>query len=320
LNKLRIAHIGAGGFATHFIFPQLGLHPVEPVAVCDVVEQRSIDAQRRFGFARAYTDFRLMCEQEQLDAALVTVGGQGHYEIARELLCRRIPTYLQKPPAATGEQTRELIYLAEETGTVCHVGFNLRYSVALRRAREIIASNEFGVLTLLVYRYGLVSGRTWRDAVIEQHCHAFDSVIYLAGKVNVVEVALGSADTAHSYAVLLKFANGAVGTINFTQGQTPSKEFIYFEATGENGHFLTCHDGNLVYRRGPAGQPDEFYTVGHYGFLPNLYWLGYVADVANFVSAVNGTEPDASPIASTLDTMSLAEEVYRRLRQEGAPE
>jgi len=320
MSKLRIGHIGAGGFATTFIFPQLWAHAVEPVAVCDVVEERAATAQRRFGFASAYTDFRQMCDREALDAVLVTVGGQGHYEIGRELLQRRVPLYLQKPPAATADQTRELAELAARHGTLCHVGFNLRYSMGLRRARKIIAGEEFGRLSLLVYRYGLVSGRTWRDAVLEQHCHAFDSVLYLGGPVAGVEVRLGLADAARSYAVIVSFAGGAVGTINFASGQTPDKEFLYFEATGEGSHFLTCHDGDLVYRRGPAGEADEHYRAGYYGAMPSLRWFGYLGDLANFLAAARGTEEDEVPIADTVATMALAEDVYNQLRQEGGPE
>lgn len=320
MNSLRIGHIGAGGFARTFVFPQLLLHDVEPVAVCDVAEERAAAAVRQAGFARAYTDFREMCDKEDLDAVTVTVGGQGHYELGRELLRRGVSLYLQKPPAATAEQAAELAALADETGTLCHVGFNLRYSMALRRAREIAASEEFGRMTLLVYRYGLVSGRTWRDAVLEQHCHAYDSVLYLGGEVTGLEVRLGLANSARSYAVLARFAGGAVGTINFTSGQMPDKEFVYFELTGENGHFLTCHDGDLVYHAGPAGSPDEVYTIGYYGHMPNLRWYGYIDDLANFLGAVRGIEEDRSPIASTVATMTLAEDVYRRLREEGGPE
>ena len=319
MSKLRIGHIGAGGFATTFIFPQLWAHAVEPVAVCDVVEERAATAQRRFGFASAYTDFRQMCDREALDAVLVTVGGQGHYEIGRELLQRRVPLYLQKPPAATADQTRELAELAARHGTLCHVGFNLRYSMGLRRARKIIAGEEFGRLSLLVYRYGLVSGRTWRDAVLEQHCHAFDSVLYLGGPVAGVEVRLGLADAARSYAVIVSFAGGAVGTINFASGQTPDKEFLYFEVTGK-GTFLHSHGcSEVAWLRAQPGpwwrdpQPDYSFRRGAYGGLGNLETMGYVSDVANFLAAVKGEEPDRSPVGSTIGTMGLCEEILRQI-------
>jgi myo-inositol 2-dehydrogenase/D-chiro-inositol 1-dehydrogenase len=320
VDRVRAGFIGTGGFPNIFFFPQLSLHAVEPVAVCDIVEERAVDAQRRFGFAAAYTDFHEMLDSERLDAIFVAIGGQAHYEIARELLPRRIPLYLQKPPSSTSAQAAELTAFAAEHATLCHVGFNLRYSVAHRHAREIMESAAFGRVSLVLFRYGLMIPGTWRFAMAEQHVHAFDSLLFLGGPVTEVRAMPGLTDGARSYAALLKFESGAVGALSFTSGQSDSKEFTYFEVTGENQNFLTCHDFDLVYRRGGAGAADEVYTRGNYGHLPNLHWLGYHDDVANFLAAIRGLEDDRSPVATTVATMALCEEVYKQLREAGAPE
>ena len=320
MDRIRVGFIGTGGFPNIFFFPQLAMHPVENVAVCDVVEERALDAQRRFGFAAAYTDFHDMLDREKLDAIFVAIGGQAHYEVARELLPLRIPLYLQKPPSSTSAQATELAALAAEHDCLCHVGFNLRYSVAHRRAREIMADPAFGPPSLVIFRYGLMQPGTWHSAMSEQHIHAYDSILDIGGPITGVRAMLGRPDEPRSYAAALKFASGAAGTINFTSGQSDSKEFTYFEVTGAGQNFLTCHDFDLVYRRGGAGAADEVYSRGNYGHLPNLQWLGYHGDVANFLAAVQGIEEDQSPVASTIATMALCEEVYKQLREDGAPE
>jgi hypothetical protein len=51
---------------------------------------------------------------------------------------------------------------------------------------------------------------------------------------------------------------------------------------------------------------------GPYGYDP-LETLGYVGDMDNFIAAVKGTAPDASPIASTIGTMAVCEELLRQV-------
>ena len=47
MDRVRIGYIGAGNFTNHFIYPQLHRHPVELVAVCDLIEEKAKRAQLR---------------------------------------------------------------------------------------------------------------------------------------------------------------------------------------------------------------------------------------------------------------------------------
>jgi len=316
---LRIAHIGAGAFSNGYIFPQLEHHSIRLVALCDLVRAKADAAARRYGFEAIYEDFREMLEAEKPDAVICIGGPQVHYEVGKEVLARGFPLYVQKSPAPTAEATREMADIAEKAGVVCHVGFNIRNSEARLRAREIAAREEFGPVALVVVRYGLVSGQTLQDAVMDQHCHAFDLARQLGGEVREMAVKRGTVVGDRGYVAALAFETGAVGTLNFTSGQIPSKEFLYFEVTGTDGHFLTCHDFNLTYRS--AAAPDEIHTVGNFaGRLRDLTWLGYVGDLGNFFDAVRGVAEDRAPIADTAKTMELCEEAYRQLREQGAEE
>ena len=316
---LRIAYIGAGNFSTRFIYPQWARHEVELAAVCDLVQEKAELAARRFGFARVYTDFVEMLERERPDAVFCVGGPAVHYPVGLEVLRRGYPLYIQKPPAETAEQVRCLARAAAEAGRVCHVGFNLRSAPAVRRATEVMASAEFGAVNLVSVRYGLISGPTWQFAIRDQHSHAIDLLQALAGPVTLEAVVAGTVPDTRSYAALLKAESGAVCALTFTSEQTPQKEFLYFEATGQRGHWLRAHDMELLYRR-PAGEGDEWLSRGFYGSDPTLDWYGYVADVANFLAAVRGEEEDGSPVAQSVATLALIEEIYASLREQGVPE
>jgi len=315
MDRVRIGYIGAGNFTNRFIYPQLHRHPVELVAVCDLIEEKAKRAQQQYGFQRIYTDFQKMCDDEQLDALFCVGGPKIHYEVGMEVLKFGLPLYVQKSPAPTARQTQEMTDLAEQKGVVCHVGFNIRSSAMVQKAKGIVEGEEFGKPNLMILRYGLVSGRTVRDAVIDQHCHATDTLRYLMGEVESAHAVWGKCPKTREYVVALRFQSGAVGTLNFTSEQIPHKEFIYFEITGERGHFLTCHDGQLTYRR---PEDDIQCTRGFYGVQIGLEWFGYVADVANYIDAVRGVAVDRSPIASAVGSMELCEDIYQQLQKEGA--
>lgn len=316
-SPLRLAYIGAGNFSNAFMYPQLRAHPVELAAVCDLQEEKAKLAASQYGFQRVYTDFRRMLKEVVPDAVICVGGPKVHYEVGREVLRAGFPLYIQKSPAPSAAQTRELAALAAAEGVVCHVGFNLRHCVAVRQARRLM-QEDFGPLTLAIIRYGLVSGATLRDAVMDQHCHAYDTLIHLAGDVMDVAVRVASVAGKRGYVVAARLANGAVATLNFTSEQDSSQEFFYFELTGVGGHTLYSHDFDLLYRQPDA--PQQYFRRGAFTAdrLADLRWMGYVGDVANFLAAVRKTEPDLSPVTDSVATMALCEEVYRQLQEQGA--
>ena len=322
LNRrpLRLAYIGAGGFTNGYMFPQLKVHALELVGVCDLVAEKAQAAAAQYGFAAVYTDYHRMLEETRPEAVICVGGPKVHYEVGREVLKLGYPLYIQKSPAPTAAQTRELADLAAERGLVCHVGLNLRQAQVVRAARDIMGREEFGPTTLVMVRYGLVSGATLKDAVYDQHCHAFDLLRDLGGNVLDLRARVGDVSGARSYCAAVRFTSGAVGTVNFTSGQIINKEFVYFEVTGTNGHFLFSHDFDLRYRRLEGA--DEVHEIGNFagGALRDLNWVGYVDDLENFLQAVRGEQPDGAPVADAVKTMELCEETYRQLREQGSEE
>lgn len=316
-HPLRLAYIGAGGFSNGFMYPQLRAHQVTLAAVCDLAEEKAKLAAAQYGFEGVYTDFRRMLDEVQPEAVICVGGPKVHYEVGRQVLQAGFPLYVQKSPAPSSEQTQELADLAATAGVVCHVGFNLRQSEAVRQARQFM-SEGFGPLTLAIVRYGLVSGRTLEDAVMDQHCHAYDTLRHLAGEVEDVEVQVATVSGLRAYVVAARMTSGAVATLNFTSEQPAAQEFFYFEMTGSQGHVLYSHDFDLRCRRPGASETYLRRGVFTGDRLADLRWLGYVQDVANFLAAVRGDEPDLSPIADAVPTMRLCEKVYRKLREQGA--
>lgn len=316
---MRIAYIGAGGFSSYFIHPQLELHEVELAGICDLDLQKAWAAQRKHGFINSYSDFRPMLETEKPDAVFCVGGPLVHHEVGMEVLDRGFPLYIQKPAAKTAALTRELAEMAKKRGVVCHVGFNMRNAPATLAAREIMTKDEWGKTLSGIFRYGLASTDSWNFNVIDQHCHIIDLARYLMGNVAEVKVIRTGIEGGRDYVVAVQFESGAVGSINMTSGQLFEKEFMSYEVTGTQSFFYS-HEGNeLRWRRAMPHpwwkdpQPDMVYGAGAFGFHVERTGFGYVGDVANFLAAVRGEEEDRSSVESTIGTMELGEEILRQM-------
>jgi myo-inositol 2-dehydrogenase/D-chiro-inositol 1-dehydrogenase len=301
------------------MFPQLQRHGLELAAVCDLDEKKALVAQQRYGFKKVYADFRKMLETEKPQAVFCVGGPKVHYEVGREVLDRGFPLYVQKSPAPSSAATKEMADIAVKRGVVCHVGFNIRSAPAIRQGKAITQVEEFGRPQMGVFRYGLCYGKTMVDVVMDQHCHLADLSRFFMGNVKTVKVIKSGIPNARDYVVALGFESGAVGTLNFTSGQIPEKEFTYIEVTGKDS-FLFSHDcTNLTWRRpfkGPwwkAPQADYVFGHGSYGGDPRLEIMGYIGDVANYLAAVKGEEADVSPVGSAIGTMELCEEILRQM-------
>ena len=66
-------------------------------------------------------------------------GLQGHFEIGLAAIERRLPVFMEKPPAPTAAQARRLAHAAQQHGVPVVVGFMKRYSTANRIAANIVA-------------------------------------------------------------------------------------------------------------------------------------------------------------------------------------
>ncbi|OGV66016.1 MAG: hypothetical protein A3K19_00370 [Lentisphaerae bacterium RIFOXYB12_FULL_65_16] len=316
---ITIVYIGAGNFTNACMFPQLRRHDVRLAAVCDLDEAKARAAQTKYGFEKVYTDFRVMLDEVKPQAVFCVGGPKVHYAIGMQVLERGFPLYVQKSPAPSSAATQEMAALAAKKNVVCHVGFNMRSSMAASQAKKILAGTDFGAPLLGVFRYGLTSGKTMADVVMDQHCHLVDTARFLLGDINAVTATPSGRAGARDYVATVRFASGAVGTLNFTSGQMPGKEFVYFEVTG-TGTFLCSHGccAALTWRRPVKGpwwqdpQADYVFEHGAYGYDP-LETIGYVGDVDNFIAAVKGTASDVSPVASTVGTMEVCEELLRQI-------
>jgi len=224
---LKIGFIGSGGIARGHVTALLKVPEVQLVAFSDVQEDRANRLCSETG-GRPYTDYLRMLDAEQLDAVYLCL--PPHVHGGPELACieRKLPFLVEKPLANSLETATEILGKVRRAGLVTAVGYMNRYRRSLQRGRELLKGRK--VTTIEGHWLGGTPGAPWwytkmqsGGQLNEQTTHVVDAAAYLVGRVTGV-YAIGAKgthpnppkgyDVEDATSVTLKFANGAIGTIN----------------------------------------------------------------------------------------------------------
>ena len=212
-HPLRVGFVGCGRHATTNLYPALRHAPAELVAVCARHRDHAERTARQFGARHAYEGWRAMLDSGGLDAVLVCGDPALHAEVAAEALRRGLAVWVEKPPAPTAAEAETLAQVAREAGRPLAVGFQKRfapaYVAAARRARR------WGDLAHVGITFAVGPARPdefRRDIAI----HALDLARLFGGEVARLTFERHEDGNGVTWAVALRFASGAVGTLTLS--------------------------------------------------------------------------------------------------------
>jgi myo-inositol 2-dehydrogenase / D-chiro-inositol 1-dehydrogenase len=230
-QPLRIGVIGAGRRGVAHARAAIGLG-ASLVAVADTDALRA--GRLAEGSARTYADAAEMLARERLDVVYVTSPPYLHREHTCAALAAGSHVLLEKPIALTMEEAREIGAAAAQTGRWVHVCQQHRYSLAADAARDRLAGRRVALVHAWLYRQtpdipGNWDRRWGGGHVVEWGIHYLDLCRYLLGEVEWVSATYSEQVLAgrpgwnnwDAYAVALRYACGAVGTLTSTYAAWP---------------------------------------------------------------------------------------------------
>ncbi|MFJ6569044.1 Gfo/Idh/MocA family protein [Streptomyces sp. NPDC091292] len=153
-RPIGVAVIGAGmagrahlnGYRAASTLYDAGLPEVRlvAVAVADAHEPFAVDAARRYGYARAETDWRAIADAPDIDAVSVVVANSLHREIVEALLAAGKHVLCEKPLAPSVADARAMVRAAEGSGLVAATGFTFRRSPAVSAIHRQVREGSLG--------------------------------------------------------------------------------------------------------------------------------------------------------------------------------
>ncbi|SDZ57280.1 Gfo/Idh/MocA family protein [Pseudomonas sp. NFIX28] len=224
-SPLRIALIGAGNMGQQHYQHLKTLTEARLCAVADPGPQAA-------GIADGwqvpyYPEYRRMLEQARPDAVIVANPNNLHVSTALDCLAAGVPVLLEKPVGVQLEEARELVAAVKASGVPVLVGHHRRHNPLIARAHELLRGGAVGRLTTVTALWQLHKPDSyfeipWRrepgaGMLLTNLIHDLDLLRHLCGEVRQVQAVTSNAVRGFANedcaAVLLQFANGALGSL-----------------------------------------------------------------------------------------------------------
>jgi UDP-N-acetylglucosamine 3-dehydrogenase len=237
---VRVAVIGVGSMGRNHARVYSELEGSTLVSVADVNGDQAADVAGTYG-ARAYTDYRKMLQQEDLDAVSVVVPTAQHKEVALVAIERGLGLLIEKPISSIVEAGEEIVALARKKNSKLMVGHIERFNPAVIELKKQLDKGRLGAIYRVhANRIGPFAPRI-RDVgvAMDLATHDLDIMFYLLGSQvdRAYAQTLSGIRTEYEdlFTATLSFSQGAVGTLD-VNWITPIKE-RWLSIIGEAGMF-----------------------------------------------------------------------------------
>jgi len=317
MSEPRLCIIGAGNLSTRRIYPYIGAAGAQLVGVCDLDAGKAARNARLWG-GTPYGNVDTMLDAERPDGVIVCVGPAQHAKLAPAIMRRGIPVYTEKPPALTADEALRVARVSKETGVLCTTAFKKRYAAAYSRAKEWLATFDPKDLYSISIDYASAQYPNADEAssfLLDFAIHAIDLIGHLFGDVAEVFCFSKGMD---AYAVSLRFANGATGSMNLTDGRSFGVPTEEVEITVRGGNFMTIHNSSawrITENGAPAEwrEPPTFVSGGDSGND-----TGHLAEIVDFLAAIREGRSTRSNIYESYKSMLLYEAIKTSAAQGAA--
>jgi predicted dehydrogenase len=306
------AHTNAMKKIPYMMYPPVAIPKL--VAISGRSEASVIEAMKRFGYQKYYTDWRKMVEDPEVQ--LVDNGGPNDTHAEPSILAAELGKHVlcEKPLARSAAEAKEMLEAVEKAGIKHMVAFNYRFVPAVRQIRNLIEQGALGQ----IYHFRAVylqewimphynTSMIWRTekkiagsgALGDLGAHIIDLAHYLVGGMKSVAAmtktfiperplpdgkGMGKVDVDDAFVASVEFENGAIGTLESSRCAGGHKNYNCFEINGEKGSLrFNLERMNELEAFWVSEQPKEtqgFHTVmvteGYHPWLGNWWPHGHI--------------------------------------------
>jgi UDP-N-acetyl-2-amino-2-deoxyglucuronate dehydrogenase len=329
---VRIAAIGCGRVAQHYrrILDSGVVSGWKMVGFCDVLAPRAQEFADHFD-ASAFTDLATMIEQSRPDLVLVLTPSGLHYAQTKVALERGLNVLVEKPITMRPSEARELVALAREKGLMYGVAFQNRLNPAIRCLQRAIEAKRFGRIVTATIRLRWCRQQayyedgwhgTWAQdggVINQQAIHHVDALNWLMGPVDSVCAAtanrMNHLEAEDTMVATVRFAGGALGTIEATTAARPEDFEASLSVVGEKGLALI---GGVALNKVETWRfvepaPEDVEAPQRFSQeVPNGYGLSHGPLLQQIIDALAaGSTLAPVPAEQALRTTELVHALYR---------
>ena len=212
--------------------------------------------RRAYGFARATDEWQALVNDPRVEAVVIATPQEFHRQIAEAAFALGKPVFCEKPLGASLDDSAAMVAAAEASGVANMVGFNYIRTPASQYARALIAAGEIGEITWFRGEHtedfyaDPQAPATWRTTGMANGTmgdlapHMVNAALALMGPITRV---MAEVETVHKTRpggevtnddhaqMMVRFENGAMGSMYFSRIATGRKMGYAYEITGTKG-------------------------------------------------------------------------------------
>lgn len=314
---MRIGLAGAGRIGAFHAATLQQLDAVAEVVIADAQPGTADRVAGELGL-RAVADIDALFAAG-IDGLVVATATPGHAALLRKGVAAGVPTFCEKPVAATLDETIGLVELERSCGVPIHVGFQRRFDTGYRNAHDAVASGSLGFVHTVrantmdeappAAAYIPTSGGIFRDCNV----HDFDALRFVTGR-EVVSVsatggnrgadffaAAGDVDTG---AAVLKLDDDSLALVNSTRYNGAGHD-VRMEVFGEKGAIAVGLDDSLALTSAEEGV--TFPPGPRVHTFQERFMSAYRAELAAFCDVVAGRIPSPCSVYDALQAFRVAD-------------
>jgi predicted dehydrogenase len=308
--------------------------------------ERAAARAKELGLPPAYESFETMLADRRVEVVHVTSPNRLHHEQAAAALKAGKHVVCEKPLTMSSAESADLLHIAQESGRVHAVNFNLRFYPLVQHVHKLVAEGAAGDVRLVSGHYlqdWLLEETDWNwrvdsaqggalRAVGDIGSHWLDMTSFLTGR-KIISVMADLATfipqragrnvtTDDAAAVLVRYDGDAHGAVTVSQVSAGRKNSLHFEIDGSRSAFAWSSENPDELWIGHRGRPNEVFlrdpaAIGEKGGLPPGHVEGFAHTFKALYAAVYAAVATGRPgsgyptFADGHDSMLVLEAVAR---------
>ncbi len=302
-QKINLGIIGAGRIGrVHTENLVYRVPAANVLAVSDVSLPVAKQCAADFGISQAYESYHPILEDDRVEAVLICSSTDAHARLIEAAAQAGKHIFCEKPIALELPAIDRALEAVEKAGVKLQIGFNRRFDPNFKHVHDEVAAGAIGEPHIVritsrdpappPIEYVNVSGGIFMDMTI----HDFDMARYLIGSdveevfvmgSVLVDPAIGAAGDVDTAVITLRYANGAIGTID------NSRRAVYgydqrVEVFGSQG--MLAAENNTSHRAVYSNAEGVHSAKPLYFFLER-YTTAFAAEMNAFINCLVNDTP-----------------------------
>jgi len=247
-NRLQvgIGFVGAGGFAMGVLLPHIkSISEFHPVSIMSGSGVSAAASAESFGFDKTSSSFEQMLIDKHINALFIANRHNQHAEFVLNAIKAHKPVFVEKPLCLNVSELQQIAAEYRKNPVPLMVGFNRRFAPMIQKVKSALRENKFPLSLHYRINAGFIPSHNWIQdeasgggRIIGEVCHFVDLLCYLTNSkpTKISAEALTMPDETYrsddNLQIMIRFANGSVGTINYVASGHKLMPKEYLEVLG----------------------------------------------------------------------------------------